>query len=165
MAYCVPILLAGCRQRHSGNPWLRDLSPRTNKQRQRTNKISINTYLCVLYLIHIFILAPADCKVDNWSPWGDCSVTCNGGTKTKTRNIIQEPSLGEFTCPDLEKTQLCNTDQCEGILRFVFNFIGKGELQTHVGSLKIFLVSANSQSNICLQVWEAMIPVDDKSVE
>ena len=80
----------------------------------------MNTYI---YRIKIYLYSPADCKVDDWSAWGDCSATCNGGTKTKTRNIIDEPSLGGFTCPDLEKTQLCNTEQCDGILWFLLNLI------------------------------------------
>ena len=62
-----------------------------------------------------------DCKVGQWNAWGICSVTCGGGTKTKTRDVIQEPKYGGMTCPVLEETMICNTYNCEGTL-FVFLF-------------------------------------------
>merc|ERR1719430_591424 len=54
-----------------------------------------------------------DCKVGDWKPWGDCSATCGGGTKTRAREVVEEPENGGAVCPDLEETESCNTDQCE----------------------------------------------------
>ena len=57
-----------------------------------------------------------DCKVSNWKPWGECSVTCGGGTKTRARDVIEIPENEGDTCPALEETMACNTDQCPGAL-------------------------------------------------
>ena len=59
-----------------------------------------------------------DCIVGSWSAWGVCSVVCNGGTKKRTRKVIQEPNFGGAICPVLEETMVCNTDKCRrrGIL-------------------------------------------------
>ena len=57
-----------------------------------------------------------DCKVGSWSSWGECSATCNGGTKARTREVVQEPERGGAACPDLEETVVCNADECTGIL-------------------------------------------------
>ena len=54
-----------------------------------------------------------DCKVGEWKPWGECSATCGGGTKTRARDVIGAPENGGASCPDtLEETDVCNTDQC-----------------------------------------------------
>ena len=57
-----------------------------------------------------------DCKVGDWKPWGECSTTCNNGTKTRARAVVEEPENGGVMCPDLEETETCNTDHCEGSL-------------------------------------------------
>ena len=72
------------------------------------------------FLIFIIIFSKCrfsvDCEVDEWKPWGDCSATCDGGTKTRAREVVEEPMNGGAACPDLEETETCNTDQCEGTL-------------------------------------------------
>lgn len=45
-----------------------------------------------------------DCIVSNWSSWSECS----GGTQTRTRIVIQEPTGSGTTCPVLEETQSCS---------------------------------------------------------
>ena len=62
-----------------------------------------------------------DCKVGDWKPWGECSATCDVGTKTREREVVQEPMNGGATCPSLEETETCNIGQCEGIL-LIFNW-------------------------------------------
>ena len=57
-----------------------------------------------------------DCKVGDWKPWDECSATCDNGTKTRSREVVQEPMNGGATCPSLEETETCNIGQCEGIL-------------------------------------------------
>ena len=76
---------------------------------------------------HISLLncgSSVDCKVGDWSAWGDCNVTCGRGTKTKTREVVQQPKHRGETCPDLEITMVCNTEECPGpifILLFYFH--------------------------------------------
>ena len=66
--------------------------------------------------VHQGFTFPADCKVGDWKPFGECSATCNGGTKTRSREVVQEPMNGGAMCPSLEETETCNIGQCEGIL-------------------------------------------------
>jgi len=53
-----------------------------------------------------------DCEVGDWKPWGECSATCGGGTKTRAREVVEEPQNGGATCPALEETIVCNTEGC-----------------------------------------------------
>jgi len=56
-----------------------------------------------------------DCEVGDWKKWGECSVTCGGnGTRTKAREVVKEPQNGGAACPELEETEVCITDKCEG---------------------------------------------------
>ena len=67
---------------------------------------------------HIFAKcgSSVDCKVDKWSAWGNCNVACGGGTKTKSREVIEDAKNGGVACPDLEETDVCNTEECPGAL-------------------------------------------------
>ena len=42
-------------------------------------------------------------------------VRCGNGTKTRARKVVREPKNGGATCPDLEETDVCKTDECKGI--------------------------------------------------
>ena len=66
---------------------------------------------------HIFTNcgSSVDCKVGDWSSWGDCNVTCGGGTKPRSRKVLEGPEHGGAICPTLEETDVCNTDECGGI--------------------------------------------------
>jgi len=57
---------------------------------------------------------PVDCEVSGWSAWGPCSEPCGGGTQTRTRTVVLQPKDGGAACPDLEETQDCNMDPCDG---------------------------------------------------
>ena len=62
---------------------------------------------------------PGDCQVSQWNDWSNCSVTCDDGTKTRARKVVREPKNGGNKCPDLEETDVCETDECKGIF-FLF---------------------------------------------
>ena len=53
-----------------------------------------------------------NCVLGQWSDWGDCSVSCGGGTQTSTREIIK-PAEGQGTCQQgLTMTRYCNKQAC-----------------------------------------------------
>ena len=55
---------------------------------------------------------PINCEVNNWSDWSSCSKTCGGGSKTRSRTVKTEPKNGGTTCPTLNETDVCNTQEC-----------------------------------------------------
>ena len=60
---------------------------------------------------------PVDCKVGEWMAWGECSATCGDGTRTRTREVVQQPEYGGTECPsNLEETATCNDARCPGAL-------------------------------------------------
>ena len=86
--------------------------------RQRTATLGDAQVLSSSHLFIIMIFTNCeylvDCKVGDWKPWGECSATCNGGTKTREREVVQEPENGGASCPALEETADCNTQGCPG---------------------------------------------------
>ena len=55
-----------------------------------------------------------DCKVDEWTAWDRCSVTCGGANTRRTRSVLQQPEFGGAACPALEETTVCNPVKCAG---------------------------------------------------
>ena len=52
------------------------------------------------------------CVHSDWTEWAECSVSCGGGTKSRTRTIDQ-PALNHGTCDgDLTEEQNCNENPC-----------------------------------------------------
>ena len=51
-----------------------------------------------------------------WSEFGACSVTCNGGTQERTRECTNPaPEFGGADCiGDAMESQVCGTDPCPG---------------------------------------------------
>jgi len=56
---------------------------------------------------------------DTWSDWAECSVTCGGGSQTRTRDC-QGPFYSGAECSgDSSQIQDCNTQNCPGRLYVV----------------------------------------------
>ncbi|CEM31478.1 unnamed protein product, partial [Vitrella brassicaformis CCMP3155] len=53
-----------------------------------------------------------DCAVAEWKDWGECSKSCEGGVKKRTREVTAEPQGGGEECPELEETAPCNEQPC-----------------------------------------------------
>lgn len=54
---------------------------------------------------------PVDCVVGDWSPWSGCSAICNGGTRTRTREVTTEAKHGG-NCPELSDMETCGDRPC-----------------------------------------------------
>lgn len=61
-----------------------------------------------------------------WSSWGDCSVTCENGTRTRTRVCNHPPpNFGGRECPDTDlEYKPCTMIMCPGMSYFyIFTFL------------------------------------------
>ena len=57
-------------------------------------------------------VGPVDCVVGDWSDWSACSTTCGGGTRSRSRSVLVQPSGGGAPCPTLVQTDSCNQQPC-----------------------------------------------------
>ncbi|CAE7323413.1 Hmcn1 [Symbiodinium natans] len=58
-------------------------------------------------------LCPRDCKWADWSAWGDCSTTCAGGVKLRTRSIAEAAvSEGKKCEGATQDEEVCNVKAC-----------------------------------------------------
>ncbi len=55
---------------------------------------------------------PVDCVLSAWSDWSACTVTCGGGTQTRTRTVITPAAYGGAPCGPLSETRACNEQPC-----------------------------------------------------
>jgi len=54
-----------------------------------------------------------DAMLTDWSDWGDCSRSCGGGQKVKSRRLLTEPKHGGMVIAEsLSMTAPCNTEKC-----------------------------------------------------
>lgn len=58
-----------------------------------------------------------DCAWADWSPWAECSATCGGGEKRRSRNIDTHPLYGGAPCTAtaMQEVAPCSTTPCDGI--------------------------------------------------
>ena len=75
----------------------------------------ISQVLCSnIYPLLLQLTLGVDCEVDEWSSWTPCSLTCGGGTKNRTKDIVRHPVNLGAACPkDLDETEDC---KCIGSL-------------------------------------------------
>ena len=56
---------------------------------------------------------PVDCQWGQWTEWGDCSLTCGGGTRMATRGYKQEAECSGSKCVGYStRNQACNKNGC-----------------------------------------------------
>jgi hypothetical protein len=54
---------------------------------------------------------PIDCEVGEYSDWSSCTLTCGGGSQTKTRSLVP-PQYGGKICPVSVESRSCNDWEC-----------------------------------------------------
>jgi len=67
------------------------------------------------------------CSVDGtlseWGEWGECSKSCEGGTRSRDRNctFVPDKPMGADCNDTLTEAADCNTEKCPGKSLFVYN--------------------------------------------
>ena len=68
----------------------------------------------ILSKIKVF---PEDCEWNDWQI-GECSQSCNGGTRTNTRTKRKEAAHGGVCVGEASMQESCNTQSCPRKLTF-----------------------------------------------
>lgn len=55
---------------------------------------------------------PVHCDVGPWGAYSGCSLSCGGGSKSRTRKVLTREQHGGDVCPALAQTADCNTHSC-----------------------------------------------------
>ena len=61
------------------------------KTLMNSNKIKTEIVIIITIYVNQGFTFPVDCTVGDWKPWGDCSATFCGGTKTRAEEVVEEP--------------------------------------------------------------------------
>lgn len=75
---------------------------------QKNSLLKIRAEVMSMQGLKVFI---QDCKVSDWTP-GECSASCGGGFRKKTRNIMVYPVGDGAQCLATEATESCNIAKC-----------------------------------------------------
>jgi hypothetical protein len=63
-----------------------------------------------------------DCMVGGWGVYGECTVTCGGGTQQRERSVM--PLVEGSTCPQGTESRACGTEPCGEIDSLLLDMIG-----------------------------------------
>ena len=59
------------------------------------------------------LFVAVDCEVGEWQEYGACSKACGLGSKSRTREVTQEPRNGGKECPVLKESTVCIGTRCK----------------------------------------------------
>jgi hypothetical protein len=66
-----------------------------------TERKSCNTDFCAV-----------DCQMDTWESWSECSLSCAGGVRSRTRHPLHAAKFGGQACPHKDEVESCNSQAC-----------------------------------------------------
>ena len=92
------------------HPEYGDVVAALNKGIRALKATSLYRELCAKYATVKCDCPEANCVVGDWSAWGVCSARCGGGTRRRARPVLE--GADSVSCPALEESQRCNTDEC-----------------------------------------------------
>ena len=55
---------------------------------------------------------PIDCKMTAWSAWSQCTKTCAGGSRSRSRSVSVEAYFGGVACGHKAESDPCNMSNC-----------------------------------------------------
>ena len=55
---------------------------------------------------------PAPCVPSSWAPWSSCSSSCDGGVRSRSREVSSQALLGGQECPELFQLSPCSIGSC-----------------------------------------------------
>jgi hypothetical protein len=70
------------------------------------------SYLRTWNVTYMGFQKPVDCKLSDWSTWGECSATCGTGQARKVRRVLVAPNHFGKQCQKVILTKPCNTKPC-----------------------------------------------------
>ena len=77
--------------------------------------LNVKYYFCyssVISYTYSYCVSIVDGIWNDWGDWGQCSVTCGGGEKVRTR-VCDGPFFGGAPCPGSDTdTEICGTADC-----------------------------------------------------